>query len=198
MKAEKLTKGKSKTCNWEFNSPDVSKHDMTIVFISPDVKYGDNATITASVPADVPGNVRFIVDGTTYKVKIVSGKASVSIPNLKAGTHNVTATYAGNIKYAAATATATFNVNKHSPGLTVSAKNITYGSTEEITVSIAKDAPGNVRIYVDGTEYREKITSGKATLTLSGLSKGTYEVTVTYAGNVKYTNATATTTFKIY
>jgi len=175
----------------------VSKIPLDLTPIVSDIYYGENATISVNLPKDVPGNVRFIVDGTTYKVKIVSGKASISIPNLKAGVHNVTVTYAGNIKYAPSTATATFTVNKYSPGLTVTANNINQGSNALISVNIAKDAPGNVRITVDGVKYTVKIVSGKATLEIPGLAKGTYGVTVTYAGNVKYSSETATTSFKV-
>ena len=175
----------------------VSKIQLDITPIVSDVDFGENVTVSVNLPKDVPGNVRFTVDGTTYTVKLVSGKASVTIPNLNPGTYEVTATYAGNIKYAKASATSTFNVNKLSPGLSVVAQDIAYGSNELITVSIAKDAPGNVRIYVDGTEYVSKINSGKATLSLSGIKTGTHDVVVTYGGNYKYTSATSTTSFVV-
>ncbi|AMD17239.1 hypothetical protein TL18_03895 [Methanobrevibacter sp. YE315] len=175
----------------------VGRNSLNITPIVSDIYYGENATISVNLPSDVPGNVRFIVDGTTYIAKLASGKASVSIPNLKSGLHNVTAKYAGNVKYAPSIATTTFNVNKLSPGLSVTAGNIKYGKDALISVSIAKDAPGNVRIYVDGVEHREKINSGKVSLSISGLQKGTHKVVVTYAGNIKYTNATTTTSFKV-
>ena len=175
----------------------VSRTPLVMQVTVDDIMYGENATISVSVPKDLPGNIKFLVDGVSYKVKVVSGKATLSVPNLKAGVHNVTVSYAGNVKYTPAVVETTFNVNKWSPNLTVSANNINQGTDATISVSIAKDAPGNVRITVDGTEYRIKITSGKATLNVAGLSKGTYDVSVTYAGNVKYESALATTTFKV-
>ena len=175
----------------------VSRTPLVMQVTVDDIMYGENATISVSVPKDLPGNIKFLVDGVSYKVKVVSGKATLSVPNLKAGVHNVTVSYAGNVKYTPAVVETTFNVNKWSPNLTASANNINQGTDATISVSIAKDAPGNVRITVDGTEYRIKITSGKATLNVAGLSKGTYDVSVTYAGNVKYESALATTTFKV-
>jgi hypothetical protein len=76
---------------------------------------GDSVTFTADVTANfgtAAGSVAFAVDGSTVStVSLSSGVASYSTSTLTAGTHTITASYAGNSTYPASGANLTETVN---------------------------------------------------------------------------------------
>ena len=175
----------------------VNKINPFVSVSAEDIFVGDTAVISAVMANGVNGNVRITVDGTTYVCKIENGVASVSIPNLKAGTYSVTIKYAGTAKFNAQTITATLNVNKIDPIVSVSAKNINYGENAVVNVNLVSGVNGNVRVTVDGVTYVCKISNGVASASIPDLNKGTYSVKVTYAGTAKYNAQTKTATLKV-
>ena len=78
-----------------------------------------NAVVTVTTtPDDYNGIVKVTVNGKDYNVAISNGKGEVVLPQLDAGTHNVTASIAGDNKYLSST-TGTNNVQIVSvPGIT--------------------------------------------------------------------------------
>ena len=59
------------------------------------------------------------------------------------------------------------------------------------------DATGDVTVSVDGKEYKVAIENGKAVKTISGLKADDYTVTVKYAGDNNYNEATADAEFSV-
>ena len=59
------------------------------------------------------------------------------------------------------------------------------------------DATGDVTVSVDGKEYNVAIENGKAVKTISGLKADDYTVTVKYAGDNNYNEATADAKFSV-
>ncbi|WP_231483622.1 Ig-like domain-containing protein [Methanobrevibacter sp. YE315] len=175
----------------------VNKNSPIVSIVANDIAYNENATVTVNLAKNVAGNVRITVNGVTEKVKIVNKLASATFTGLKAGTHDVKVTYAGNINYVAQTKTATLKVVKGTPIISADAPDADYGEDAVISVALFKDVPGNVRVTVNGISERTKITNGEATYTVSGLKTGSYEVTVYYAGNVNYNAQTFKTTLNI-
>lgn len=173
----------------------VVKADPITSVVVDDINVGDTAVVKVYVANNVNGNVKITVNGATEKVKIVNGVATLSVDGLKSGTFDVTAVYAGNANFNAQTATSSFTVSKSSPGLSVVAT--TSGGKTTLTASIASDAPGNVKIIMDGTTYTCKINSGTASTVVSGLASGMHTVKVTYGGNYKYTAQTITKTIVV-
>ena len=79
----------------------------------------------------------------------------------------------------------------------VSAKDINVGDKATITVTLPSDATGSVSIVVNGKTYTASVNKGKATLDVSGLAKGTYTVTASYAGDSKYVSKSNSTGFNV-
>ena len=161
------------------------------------IQYGQTATIIANLASDVTGKVRFTVDGKSYTSNIASGVASVSVSGLKGGSYTVSATYDGNAKYGAQTITTNLKVNKINPITSIVANNINYAENALITVNLANNVAGNVRITVDGVTYICKIKNGVASTTVSGLKVGTYSVSAKYAGTTNFNAQTVSTSFKV-
>ena len=161
------------------------------------IQYGQTAAITANLASDVTGKVKFVVDGKSYNSNIVNGVASLSVPNLKAGTYTVTASYDGNAKYGAQTLKANFNVNKINPITSVVANNINYGNNAIVTVNSANGVSGNVRVTVDGVTYTSKIKNGAASFSIPNLKAGTYTVTTRYNGAANFNAQTVSSSFTV-
>ncbi|AMD16704.1 hypothetical protein TL18_00800 [Methanobrevibacter sp. YE315] len=175
----------------------VGKFKQGMQLETNNIAVGETERITATLAKDATGFVRFIIGDNTYKVAIENGAAYVDINNLKAGTYSVTLKYAGNYKYNAETVSKTFTVSKSSPEMSVMAWDTLVGRTTDIRVNLANDAPGNVHIIVNGETYKTPIKNGVATITISGLKAGTYNVTAKYAGNYKYNAETVSKTFTV-
>ena len=71
----------------------------------------------------VYGNVVFTIGKDTYTVAIENGSAKLNIGNLSVGSYNVTASFAGNIKYAASENNASFIVSKVPTNMNIAVDN---------------------------------------------------------------------------
>ena len=187
--------------NYKYSAETVTKTfqvtDQGAKLEAENFRVGETGRLTANLPKDAPGFVRFVIDGVTYKVELKNGVAYVDIDNLKEKTYSVTLKYGGNYKYDEIIITKTFTSSKSSPGINITANSIIVGETATIKVNVANDVPGNVWITVNGESHKVKIENGVATLTLSGLKLGTYDISVKYNGNYKYNAETKTASFNV-
>lgn len=175
----------------------VNKNSPIVSVVANDILYNENATITVNLAQNVPGNVHFTIGSVTQKGKITDGVATATFTGLKRGTYDVTVYYAGNVNYVAQTKTASFNIIKGTPFISVDASDVVYGEDAVITVNLASDVPGNVKFTINGVGGKGPISNGVASYTFSGLRSGTYEVIMTYAGNVNYNAQTINATFNV-
>ena len=77
----------------------------------PDSAKSDTpTTYSISLPSDAGGYLEVDVDGTKYAAPLNNGSASVTIPALAPGNHNVTVKYTGDDKYTPVTKATTLNV----------------------------------------------------------------------------------------
>ena len=100
--------------NLHYNAQ-IIKSEFEVSRISPGLSVAkttvDGKTVlTASVAADTPGNVKFEVNGTTYKAKIVNGVATLTLPDMAPGTYTLKSSYGGNYKYLPETKTRTITI----------------------------------------------------------------------------------------
>lgn len=175
----------------------VTKGTPIISVDAPDASFGTPATITVNLKGDVPGNVRFTINGVTEKAPITNGVAIYTVSGLKAGSHAVSISYAGNANYNAQTLDATLKIVKASPITSVSVENINVGDTAVVVVKMANNVNGNVKITVNGVAEKVKIVNGIATLNVTGLKAGTYDVSAYYAGNANFNAQTSTSSFTV-
>jgi len=182
------SKSNSTTFNVVRYNPEISLDKNT-------VKKGENFVVT--LPKDATGTVTAVIGGKTIRASVNNGQAVISTKDVPAGAYSAKFTYGGDGKYNARDLSANVKVQTDDYSITVSAKDITVGDKAVITVTLPSDATGSVSIVVNGKTYTAAINNGKATLDVSGLTKGTYPVTASYAGNDKYLSKSNTTSFNV-
>ena len=179
----------------------VAKAQPVLGVVIADVDYGNGfvieATLTGVNSAPLSGNVIVTVAGKEYPVKVTDGKGIATGDRLAAGTYAFAAAWAGDDNYNIVTENGDFKVNKIDSSVVVNVNNIKVGEELTITVNVPSDATGDVTVSVDGKEYNVAIENGKAVKTISGLKADDYTVTVKYAGDNNYNEATADAEFSV-
>ena len=179
----------------------VAKAQPVLGVVIADVDYGNGfvieATLTGVNSAPLSGNVLVTVNGKEYTVKVADGKGIATGDKLAAGTYGFAAVWAGDDNYNIVTENGDFKVNKIDSSVVVNVNNIKVGEELTITVNVPSDATGDVTVSVDGKEYNVAIENGKAVKTISGLKADDYTVTVKYAGDNNYNEATADAEFSV-
>ena len=179
----------------------VAKAQPVLGVVIADVDYGNGfvieATLTGVNSAPLSGNVIVTVAGKEYTVKVTDGKGIATGDRLAAGTYAFAAVWAGDDNYNIVTENGDFKVNKVDSSVAVNVNNIKVGEELTITVNVPSDATGDVTVSVDGKEYNVAIENGKAVKTISSLKADDYTVTVKYAGDNNYNEATADAEFSV-
>ena len=179
----------------------VAKAQPVLGVVIADVDYGNGfvieATLTGVNSAPLSGNVIVTVAGKEYTVKVTDGKGIATGDRLAAGTYAFAAAWAGDDNYNIVAENGDFKVNKVDSSVAVNVNNIKVGEELTITVNVPSDATGDVTVSVDGKEYKVAIENGKAVKTISGLKADDYTVTVKYAGDNNYNEATADAEFSV-
>lgn len=168
---------------------------------STSIAYGTatKATVTVSSDPTASGSISVKVDGKTVTGTLSGGSASVNLPKtIAVGTHLVTASFAGTSKVAASSATTTLRVTKGSPKLSVSLskKKITTKQRAKVSVAIrftGAATPTTVLVY-DGSKIITSATvsrSGKRTISLPKLKKGTHRISVKVVPGSTYGSVTS-------
>ena len=164
------------------NNIAVNLKDVDMSITGDEIRVGENATISVTLPSDVTGNVTASVNGKSYSSKVNNGKANIIIPDLSAGNYTIQVSYSGDDKYNGAAGEANITVNKADAVMTIDAPAITEGENATVTVTLASDATGNVTIGNESVPVKE----GTATAIIFGLPAGTNTIPVTYSGDDKY------------
>ena len=171
----------------------------TVVVTADDIYVGEDAVIKIIVgPKGVSGNVTVNVDGKNYTVGIDDeGKATLIVPNLKAGQIDVHVYYNGTEKYLPSEDSTTFNVLKVKPTVNVDAPEIYVGEDGVITVTVPDDATGTITIEIEGERYTAEIKDGQAIFIVPGLQVGVHDIKAYYSGDDKYLPANVTGVIKV-
>ena len=150
---------------------------------------GEASDYSISLPDDATGTLTVTVDGVDYTATLVNGKATVNVPELSEGSHNITVTYSGDAKYSPIVKNTTVNVAKK-PVINITAKDlaILYTSGKSYQIVLTKDGKGfasqTVTITINGKKYtRTTNANGYASVKIS-LPPKTYTVTAVY-GDLK-------------
>ncbi|CDR09929.1 beta strand repeat-containing protein [Streptomyces iranensis] len=174
----------------------------TVTFVPPAPVCGETVTLTASVAAAPPGSgtptgtVTFIIsaDGPTVTGTLdASGNASVTVPALSVGTHQVAAFYNGDTNFAPSNSPLTpltINPAASTTTLTISPASPVCGETVTLCAQVAVVAPGTctptgtVTFTVAGGPTLTAMldATGQACVTTSAIPVGTHAVTATYVG----------------
>ena len=178
----------------------VAKLASTIAVSVDDIKVGEDAVISITVPEITSGVVSVTVGDAIYNVAVVDGKGSLILSGLASGSYDVVAKFNGDDKYLASEDSAKFNVAKLASTIDIAVDNIKVGEDAVIGVALPEDATGEVIISVNGKNYTVMTKYGMASVTISDLANGTYSVDVFYNGDDIYApikNSTAFTVSKV-
>ncbi|AEM87164.1 beta strand repeat-containing protein [Streptomyces violaceusniger] len=188
----------------------------TVTFVPPAPVCGETVTLTANVAAVPPGTgtptgtVTFIVsaDGPTVTGTLDgAGNASVTVPALSVGTHQVAAFYNGDTNFAASNSALTpltVNPADSTTTLTVSPAAPVCGEEVTLCAQVTVVAPGTctptgtVMFAIDGVPFVVAAldASGQACVT-ADIPVGTHTVTATYNGNGNVAGSTGTGTVTV-
>ena len=148
-----------------------------------DITVGEKLTLTATVNATA-GKVTFKVNNEETTVDLKDGKATLSLDKLTEGKYTATATYKDSEnRYSSSQASASFSVTKKAPSLDVKANNIEEGQDAVFDITANAQATGQVTLTIDKKDYKETLSKGKAKITVSNLTGGSYKYTVKYPGD---------------
>ena len=100
--------------------------------------------------------------------------------------------------YLASQDTANFTVSKLDiSNMNINVENIKVGENAVINIVLPEDATGNVIISVNGVNHTAMAKYGMASVTISDLANGTYDVDVFYNGDATYMPIKNTTKFTV-
>jgi len=161
--------------------------------------YGASVVFTATMPSNATGTVTFLDGSASIGTGTLNaaGVATFSTTTLTAGTHSITASYAGDANYAASVSNAVSEVIKQQTSETITLTSTpnpaAFSTSVTFTATVPNDAKGSVTFY-DGTTSigTGTVTAGVATFTTSTLSVGTHSITATYGGDTNYSSVTST------
>lgn len=174
---------------------------------------GQAVTLTATLsPYSAQGSttngetITFLSGGTAVGTGVLSGGvATLTTSSLPVGTDTITATYAGDTNYKAASAPSVQVVvtapSKTTTALTLAASSaaITAGQTVTLTATLAPFSAGSNSTNGEAVSFTSGgatlgtalLTGGVATLTTATLPTGTDVIAATYAGDTNFSAATA-------
>ncbi len=176
----------------------VIPQNTTVSISVDDIKVGEDAIIKVELsPEAAPGNITVTIDGRDYNVELTNGKGQLAVPGFKAGEHDVVAKYPGSQNYTNSSNSTTFKVTRNTPEVSIDSQDINVGDMETITVTVPKDATGNVTITVAGKTYTAPVKDGKAVFNVPGLKAGNYAVDARYNGDDKYDSLDVNGTFTV-
>ena len=166
------------------------------------VVLGKSVTLTATLTGGgvkPSGSVSFL-NGTAVLgngTLNASGVATLAVSTLPAGTYSISASYAGDSRYASATSTAlTETVTLPAPTIKLasSSSSVSYGSPVTLTATLTGSGarPGGTVSFLSGTASLGTGTvnsSGVATFALNSLPVGKASIAASYSGDSNYAPA---------
>ena len=147
------------------------------------------------------GSITFVVNTTAQpRTPLIGGQATLSLPNLAAGSYMITAYYSGDANYQATNARLAENITRIEPPTTLSfsSTSLIVGSPLTITFSIAPVgsliAGGSVHLFLDSgvSLTTVPVVGGVASFQTSSLAVGTHTITAPYSGDANFSGTKTT------
>ncbi|WP_405296018.1 Ig-like domain repeat protein, partial [Methanobrevibacter sp.] len=140
-----------------------------------------------NLPSDATGTLTVTVDGKEYLAEVKNGGASITIPGLSVGNHDVTVTYSGDAQYGNISKSDMITLITPVPKLEGKDLSVLYSGSAKYTVLLTidgKPAAGEiVSVSFNGAKLSVKTNSkGEATFKLNSKAKiDKYDVTAKYS-----------------
>jgi hypothetical protein len=164
--------------------------------------FGAGVTLTANVQSlgiVSGGTVQFFSAGAPLGTAPLSnGVATLAVSSLTVGSHNLTAVYNGDSNFVGSTSPVFAQIVEQAStaiSLTSSVNPGVFGQDIVVSAQVQSAAGvpgGEVTFYNGGVALQTRpLNAGAATLTLSGLAAGSYDLTVSYGGDTNFTGSTS-------
>ena len=173
----------------------VTKTDVNLTADIGDIVYGENATVSVILPANVTGNVTVNVNNKNYTKNNVNGTVIFIISDLAVGTYNVAVSFVGD--EAQGMATAVFEVYQLTPVLNITVNDIIEGENATVVITLPEDATGSVNVTAGDKSQIVTVVNGTAKVIFTSLPAGKYNITAIYSGDNKYAPANETVNFTV-
>lgn len=144
---------------------------------SSNVKVGDTATITITLPEDVNGTVTVKFENETQSLPANSSMA-FNFTNLKAITYSVNVTYSGNDKYTSKSISDSVTVDKADSSLEINDAVFIYGDVITIPFSVTNANGVTVSVLNKDEDEVANTSSNSNIITLDALPAGEYTLYV--------------------
>ena len=173
----------------------ISVREMILPFLNilnSAVVPDEDIIITIKMNEEINDNVTVTINTVPEVKTLVNGTATVIIPNVKANEiYTINVDYAGYGQFKPTSNSTTLTVNKLNTTISASANPVKVDDDVEVIVHVDSNATGTV--LVDG-QYPGFVDGGSATVTIPGLSNGTYTFDVVYSGDDKFNGNQTTVT----
>ena len=170
------------------------KNDLSISV--PDTIMAGDSPVIDIVLGNVNGTLTVVVDGKEQTITLENGKANVTIENIAAGSHNIVASYSGDVNNEPAFGSASFSADKTATEIVLEIEDgLMYGDSTVIKAYI--NATGDVTFTVGGFEDVVPIVDGVASLELSDLFAGEFKVDAVYSESDLYLASNASGVMKV-
>ena len=188
--------------HYYFNTSHVSfnvfKLNSSIVLDVNNTLSGEDVIINVYLSENTTGIVNFSINNYNYTSPIVNGTARLVFSGLAVGLYNVDVYYRGDNHYNANSASSSFIVFKLKTPMVLDVNDTLSGKDVIIKVVLDENTCGNVTFDINGSKYVRNIINGRASLVLSNLCVASYNVSVSYSGDVHYYSNEKTSVFKVY
>jgi uncharacterized coiled-coil protein SlyX len=154
----------------------VSDYTFEVVPNSP--KFGENATITITLPDDVNGTVIVKLGNETLPTLEANQTMDVNFAKLNVDTYNITVTYSGSDKYTQDEKTASLTVDPAESSVEINDAAFTYGETIAIPFNITNAIGVNVTVYNKDDDEVAIASSTSGIITLETLPASEYSLYV--------------------
>ena len=168
----------------------VNKLPSDLTATADDIELGQNATVVIKLPTYTDGDVYVELLGEVY----YPVEWKVIFENLTEGTYTVYVYLEDDSIFEDNMTSVTFNVTKVviPPEDAFNFTTPENSTSEVISVELPDDATGFLLLDINGTQTHVPLVDGKANVTVPLLPEGTYNATITYTGDEKYSPISTT------
>ena len=129
----------------------------------------------------------------------IRNNTNISLNDYESGEYIITVIVTGNENYESSNATAILKIKKYETNLTINASDINAGENQTLTVTLTPEGEvaGEAILKINNHTEIIYLKNGENKITINNMTGGAYNVTVTFPGDKKYNQSTATATFTV-
>jgi hypothetical protein len=157
------------------------------ILVNHEIGYGDNVSMTISIP-NANGNISVFLDSGKLYNGSINETITIPLGDLSLGDHLIKVNYSCDDNYFDNSVNTTVTVKLNVPEENKESSVVVPqdSSSAEFTISLPSDATGDFIVYVDGVPYSKKLSNGAATIKVANLEAGNHVIYTEYTGDNTY------------